>query len=161
MKYIDLKLVREQLDNRLGSLKELAASGMPRQGWIRTIREALGMSSTYLGKKAKLGQPRISRLESAEMTGDLKVSSLQKIAKALGMTFVYGFVPESTMEEMVRKRAEKIVSQRMARLDRTMRLEQQGLSDKDKKKAFQGMVEKLLIENPKDLWRADDEPFMI
>lgn len=153
----DAKLIREQLDDKLSLLQGLAASGMPKQGWIRTIREALGMSSTYLGKRAKLHQSRISRLENAEKQGNLKVSSLQKIGKALGMTFVYGFVPESTMEDVVRKQAEKVVSRRMARLDRTMRLEQQGLSDQEKKKAFQSMVDKLLAEHPKDLWNADNE----
>lgn len=157
MNYMDLKIVREQLDSRLNRLRDFAASGMPKQGWIRTIREALGMSSTHLGKRAKIDQSRISRLESAEKHGDLKVSSLQKIAKALGMKFVYAFVPEESLEEVVRKQAEQIVLKRMARLDRTMRLEQQGLSTEEKKKAFQGMVDKLLAEHPKDLWDAENE----
>lgn len=152
MKYLNIKISREQLDRKLYSLKNLAVSGMPKQGWIRTIREALGMSSAQLGKKAGLGQPRISRLEHAEKTGDLKVSSLQKIANAFGMRFVYGFVPEASLEDMVRKQAEKIVLGRMERLDKTMRLEQQGLSDEEKKKAVEGMVDKLLMENAKDLW---------
>ena len=152
MKYLNIKISREQLDRKLDPLKDFARTGMPRQGWIRTIREALGMSSAQLGKKAGLGQPRISRLENAEKTGDLKVSSLQKIAKAFGMRFVYSFVPEASLEDMVRKQAEKIVFGRMQRLDRTMRLEQQGLSDEEKKKAVSGMVEKLLMENAKELW---------
>ena len=157
MKYLDLKIVREQLDSKLSPLRELAAFGMPKQGWIRTIREALGMSSTHLGKKAKLDQSRISRLENAEKDGNLKVSSLQKIAKALGMKFVYGFVPVAPLEEVVHKQAEKIILKRMTRLDMTMRLEQQGLSDVEKKKAYQDMVEKLLMEHPKDLWDAECE----
>ncbi len=152
-----MKVIRQQLDSKLSPLKDIAASGMPKQGWIRTIREALGMSSTHLGKKAGLDQSRISRLENAEKQGNLKVSSLQKIAKALGMRFVYGFVPETTLEEVVRKQAKKIISQRMTRLDKTMQLEQQGLSDTEKKKAFQNMVDKLLMEHPKDLWDADHE----
>ena len=85
MKYLNMKISREQLDRKLEPLRDLAVSGMPKQGWIRTIRDALGMSSAQLGKKAGLGQPRISRLEHAEKTGDLKVSSLQKIANAFGM----------------------------------------------------------------------------
>ena len=68
------------------------------------------------------------------------------------MKFVYGFVPEVSLEDMVRKQAEKIVLARMERLDRTMRLEQQGLSDEEKKKAVQGMVDKFLMENAKGLW---------
>jgi len=157
MKYFDMRTSREQLDKKLMPLKDLATLGIPKQGWIRTIREALGMSSAQLGKKAGLGQPRISRLEKAEITGNLKVSSFQKIAKAFGMRFIYGFVSDSSLEDMVRKQAEKIVLRRMARLDRTMQLEQQGLSDEEKKKAVEGMIDKFLMENVKGLWDINNE----
>jgi predicted DNA-binding mobile mystery protein A len=157
MKYLNMRISREQLDRKLSPLKDLAISGMPKQGWIRTIREALGMTSGQLAKKAGLGQPRISRLENAEMAGDLKVSSLQKIAKALGMRLVYGFVSEGALEDMVRNQAKKIVLRRMERLDRTMQLEQQGLSDEEKSKAVEDMIDKLLMENAKDLWDVNDE----
>ena len=156
MKYLNMRISREQLDRKLSPLKDLAISGMPKQGWIRTIREALGMSGA-VRKKAGLGQPRISRLENAEITGDLKVSSLQKMAKALGMRFIYGFVSEGSLEEMVRNQAKKIVLRRMERLDRTMQLEQQGLSDEEKGKAVEEMIDKLLMENAKDLWDVNDE----
>ncbi len=157
MRYLDKKVSREQIDKRLAPLKDFSVSGMPDQGWIKTIRQALGMSSAQLAKKAGLGQPRISRLESAEKNGNLKLSSLQKIAKVFGMKFVYGFVPEISLEDMVHKRAEKIVLGRMERLDSTMRLEQQGLSLEDKKKAIEGMIDQLLMEDAKEIWDTGNE----
>ena len=80
MNYWNKKVIREQLDNKIESLR---VSGMPQQGWIRAIREALGLSARQLGKRAGLDQSRISRLENAEKNGNLKVSSLRKIAKGL------------------------------------------------------------------------------
>lgn len=152
MNYWEKKVTREQLDKRLSSLRDFAASGVPQQGWIRTIREALGLSAAQLGKMAGFHQTRISRLEGAEKNGDLKLSSLQKIAKGLNMRFVYGFVPEGSLEAMVRARAEKIALKRLRQLSSTMRLEKQALSDEDKKKALNDMIEKILIDNPKDFW---------
>jgi len=152
MNYWDKKTVRSQLDKKLAYLRDFSASGIPQSGWIKAIREALGLSSVQLGKRAGLDQSRVSRLESAERTGNLKIASLQKIAKGLGMKFVYGFAPEGTLEKMVNARAREIALKRMKRLDDTMRLEKQGLSDEEQKKALEDMVEKILVSQPKDFW---------
>jgi len=150
--YWDKKTVRSQLDKKLAYLRDFSASGVPQSGWIKAIREALGLSSLQLGKRAGLDQSRVSRLESAEKTGNMKIASLQRIAKGLGMRFVYGFVAEGTLEEMVNARAKEIALKRMKRLNYTMRLEKQGLSEEEQKKALADMVEKILVEQPKDFW---------
>ena len=156
MRYWDKKVVREQLDKKLDSLKAFASSGVPKQGWIKTVREALGLSARQLGEKAGIDQSRISRLESAEKDGSLKLSSLQKIAKGLNMRFVYGFVSEDTLEEMVRAQAKKIALKKLKRLNNTMRLEKQGLSSEEQKKALEDMIEQILIDQPKDFWDESD-----
>ncbi|VAW15161.1 hypothetical protein MNBD_BACTEROID05-80 [hydrothermal vent metagenome] len=152
MNYWDKRVVREQLDKRFTILRNFAGLAMPKQGWIKTIREALGLSSSQLGKKVGIDQSRISRLENAEKEGNLKLSSLQKIANGLNMKFVYGFVPKDTLETMVRDQAKRIALKRFEMLDNTMRLEKQALSDEDKKKALDDMIEKILIEQSKDFW---------
>ena len=114
--------------------------------------DVLGLSARQLGKKAGFDQSRISRLENAEKNGNLKVSSLQKIAKGLNMRFVYGFVPEESLEQMVRAQAERIALKRLKTLNITMRLEKQGLSSEEQKKALKDMIEKILVEQPKDFW---------
>ena len=157
MNYWDKKTVRGQLDKKLAYLRDFSACGIPQSGWIRAIREALGLSSLQLGKRAGLDQSRVSRLESAEKTGNLKIASLQKIARGLGMRFVYGFVAEGTLEEMVNARAKEIALKRMKRLNDTMRLEKQGLSQEEQKKALDDMIEKILVEQPKDFWDNNND----
>ena len=152
MNYWNKKVAREQLDNKIRPLRSLEASGMPQQGWIRTIREALGLSARQLGKRGGFDQSRISRLENAEKNGNLKVSSLQKIAKGLNMRFVYGFVPEGSLEEMVTAQAKKVALKRLKTLNATMRLEKQGLSNEEQKKALDDMIARISIEQPKDFW---------
>jgi predicted DNA-binding mobile mystery protein A len=151
MTYWDRKLIREQLDGKLNSLKGLASQA-PERGWIRVIREALGISSQQLAKRIGFNQSRISRLEKAEPKGDLKLSSLKKIADALDMNLVYGFVPKESLESLVQKQARKVALKRMRKLNHTMRLEKQELSDEEKEKALENMIQKILIEEPKDLW---------
>ncbi|MBI5415956.1 MAG: mobile mystery protein A [Candidatus Omnitrophica bacterium] len=160
MNYWDKKVIREQLDKKLAFLKHFASSGVPLQGWIKAIREALGLSASQLGKRAGIDQSRISRLENAEKNGDLKLSSLQKIAKALNMKFVYGFVPdgtEDTLETMVRNQAKRIALRRIETLDHTMQLEKQALSVEEQKKALNDMIVKILVDPPKDFWDRDGE----
>ncbi|HBR14819.1 MAG TPA: mobile mystery protein A [Candidatus Omnitrophica bacterium] len=157
MNYWDAKVIREQLDRKLESLKDFATSGMPKQGWIRTIRDAVGLSARQLGEKAGIDQSRISRLENAEKDGSLKLSSLQKIAQGLNMRFVYGFVAEDSLEQMVRAQAKKIALKRLKQLNATMRLEKQGIPEEEQQKVLGDMVEKILIDQPKDFWDATDE----
>jgi predicted DNA-binding mobile mystery protein A len=152
MEYWDKKLIREQLDKKLKKLAVLLSPEMPERGWIKLIREALGMSGEELGKRVGLNQSRISRLESAELSGDLKLSTLRKVADGLNMKFVYGFVPKDGLENMVREQAKKIAQERMAKATHTMLLEAQELSDEEKARMFDDLVYKILIEQPKDFW---------
>ncbi|MFP4472867.1 MAG: mobile mystery protein A [Candidatus Omnitrophota bacterium] len=152
MAYWDMRLIRRQVQEKIAVLKKFSDMGMPEKGWIKTIRESLGMTTGEMAGKTGLDQSRISRLEKAEPSGRLTVSSLQKIAKGLGMRFVYGFVGEKTLEQMVRDQAQKIARKRMKRLDNTMALEEQGLSDTDKQAALKDMVDKIMMERPKDFW---------
>lgn len=149
MTYWDKKLVREQLDRKLRVHLDPLFS---EKGWIKLIREALGMSTKQLAKRAGIDQSRVSRLENAEIEGDLQLSSLRKIAEALDMQLVYGFVPKTSLQDMVEKQAERIAFKRMKRVNHTMKLEEQELSNEEKASAFKDLVQKILIEDPKDFW---------
>ncbi len=152
MNYWDKKLVREQLDSKIAPLKDFASTGLSNIGWIKTIREALGMTSSQLAVRAGLSQSRISHIEKAETDGNIKLSTMQNIARSLGVEFVYGFVPKDTLEAMVREQARKIALERMKRLSHTMSLELQELSPKNKESALKDMIDKILIDEPKDFW---------
>lgn len=152
MDYWDKKLIREQLDVKLEKLSPLASADLPSRGWIKLIRDALGMTASSLAKKAGLNQSRVSRLENAELDGDLKLSSLRKMAEALDMRFVYGFVPKTSLEKMVQEQAGKLAMQRLAQVSHTMKLEAQELSGEEEKKVLNDLIQKILIDQPKDFW---------
>jgi predicted DNA-binding mobile mystery protein A len=152
MSYWDKKLVREQLDKQLLGLNKFSKT--PPGGWIKTLREALGMTTIQLAKRIKVDPSRISRMEQAEIDQNLKLSTMEKLADGLGMKFVYGFVPKDSLENTVRSQARKLALKRMERLDHTMRLELQNLSKEEKEKAINDMVDRILIEGDKELWES-------
>jgi len=78
MNYWDKKLIREQLDKKLSKLRPLLNMPVPKGGWVKTIRKALGMSTYELAKRTDLDQSRISRIESAEAKQEIKLSTLKK-----------------------------------------------------------------------------------
>ena len=134
MNHWDKLLVREQLDKKL--VKFRSTPPLPSNGWIKTIREALGMTTAQLAKRVGVNQPRITHMEQAEPEENLKLSTMNKVAEGLGMKFVYGFVPKESLENTVRSQARKLALSRMERLDHTMRLELQNLSEPEKEKAI-------------------------
>ena len=152
MDYWDKKLIRKQLDKKLEKLKPLLKMAVPSGGWINAIREGLGMTLEDLGSRVDLDRARVYRIEQAEVKGDVKLSTLKKMADGLGLTFVYGFVPEQDLETIVRQQALKIAKKRMNRIDHSMKLESQGVSGEEQEEALNDLVDKLLIEKPKNFW---------
>lgn len=153
MNYWDKKLLREQLDNKLSKLKEFSIQGLTSIGWIKTIREALGMTSKDLASRVGVNQSRIIHMEQAEADGNLKISTMKKIADALEMDFVYALVPRTSLNDMVRDQARLLALKKMERLNHTMRLEMQELSSEEKERALKDMIDKILIDEIKDFWR--------
>jgi predicted DNA-binding mobile mystery protein A len=143
----------EQLDKRFAKLKPLTNEAVrPSRGWIRAIREALGMTTGQLAKRLGVHQPRIIELERGEATGNITVKSLERAAEALGCRLVYAFVPEEPLADTIRKRASVIADQQLASVEHTMRLEAQSVNDKVvHRDAHQQLVEKLL-RRPARLW---------
>ena len=146
------KLVREQLDTTLKHLEPLKTLVRPGKGWIRAIRNALGMTGEQLASRLNVNKQRVSRIEQDEKLGKVKLETLRNVAEALDCVFVYGFVPRYSLEQTVRNQAGVVAKKRMARSNQTMRLEEQELSEKEKEKALEGLIEDIMNEMPKSLW---------
>jgi predicted DNA-binding mobile mystery protein A len=146
----------DQLDRRFAELKPLArAAARPARGWIRAIREALGMTTGQLAKRMNARQPRIIELERGEVSGNITVQSLERAAEALGCRFVYALVPVKPLSETVQERAAQVAEKQLASVEQTMRLEAQGVNDKKlRQEARQHLIQELL-RRPARLW---DEP---
>jgi predicted DNA-binding mobile mystery protein A len=95
---------RLSLDQRLVGLD--AQIGLrPASGWIRTLRDALGMSAFELGLRMGVTQPRASQIERAEVHGSITLSTLERAAEALNCRLHYVLVPDEPLDRMVRRQA--------------------------------------------------------
>ena len=63
------QIARRQLDATLAKFGEAGSVQLPAKGWIRAVREALGMSGTQLARRLQVSQPRVFKLEQGEPSG--------------------------------------------------------------------------------------------
>jgi predicted DNA-binding mobile mystery protein A len=152
MKAKHKKLAREQLDTTLKRFESLKTLVPPRRGWIRAIRDALGMTGEQLSIRLNVNKQRVSRIEQDEKLGKVNLETLRRVAEAMDCIFVYGFVPRDSIEQTVRNQARLVAKKRTARSNQTMRLEKQELSEKEKEKALRYLIEDITNTMPKSLW---------
>lgn len=150
MKHRKLKRARKQLDETL-RVFAAATAARPVRGWIRAIRDALGMNMRQLADRLGVGQSRIVKIEQDELSGALTIKTLEKVADKLDCVFVYGFAPRTSLENTVKKQAAGIAQERMSRISHHMYLEAQELTHHHSKAAFESMMEEIL-ESPSRLW---------
>jgi predicted DNA-binding mobile mystery protein A len=140
------------LDSRFAALRPLLKTQRPPKGWLRAIRDALGMTTKQFGRRLGVSQPRIVELEQSEVSGGVTLNTLQRAAEALGCRFVYALVPEKPLAETVRERAELVARQRQAAVEHTMRLEDQSVKGKAASNDLHRQFIEELLRRPARLW---------
>ena len=150
------KLVQAQLDETLKQFSTLAGVNRPLKGWIRAIRDALGMNNRQLAQRLGVGNSRIPRIEQDEITGGLTLKTMNRVADELDCIFVYGFVPRTSLRETIRNQAESLAKKRFKKLMHTMELEDQGLSSNENKKVLDSLVEEIINSSSATLWEDID-----
>jgi len=141
-----MKSAIRQLDRRFRAFREVAGQPRPPKGWVRAIRDALGMTS------AQIAQPSAVELEQAEREKRITLQTLERAAEALGCRLVYVLIPEKPLEETLNERARLVAAKKMASVEHTMRLEDQAVRRKGE--AERKLVDTLLAK-PARLW---DDP---
>lgn len=144
-------LARKQLERRFAPLREMSFAVPPR-GWIKAIREALGMTARQLAARMGTSVSRIPVIEKAEVSGSTTIKTLRQAAEAMNCTFVYAFVPTKPLDDILRDRARQKASKDIARLDHTMRLENQALLKADLDDEQRRMIELILSGSLRGLW---------
>ena len=144
-------LARKNLDRRLSKLNHEAVA-MPPFGWVRAIREALGMSPQKLADRLGVSRPRVNAIEKAEMTGSTTIKTLREAAEAMNCKFVYAIVPISTLDDILRDQAAKKADVELARHHHTMRLENQAMDKRDLVAERERLTLEILVGSPRRLW---------
>jgi len=147
------KLQFQQLNEKMDQLNGMQHVIVPPIGWIKAIRNCIGMSMEQLGKKLSITKQGVMDIEKREKEGAVTIKSMQELAKALDLKFVYGFVPNAgSLEQMIENRALEIATKIVERTSTTMKLEDQANSKKRIENAIKERSSEIINKTPKILW---------
>ena len=149
---MDKTTARKALDSKIASLPPLQKMQRPHKGWIRAVKEALGMSSKQLAARLGVSPPRITALEKSEVDETVTLASLRRAAEALDCALVYSFVPKGSFEEVLQTRARRIAADIIGKVDHTMRLEAQNLQSDKLNEEIENLAAQILREQHKIIW---------
>ncbi|HLC07545.1 MAG TPA: mobile mystery protein A [Candidatus Babeliales bacterium] len=150
------KLMRKQVQESLNDFLMLAQKPIPPKGWIRTIRDALGMSSSVLAKRLNCNRANVTLMEQREKKGSISLETLEQVAKALDCKLIYCLVPIESLDKTLEKQARLVARKRVKAINHSMKLEQQGLNQKQLQQQEDDLVKELLQSDPKNLWNNDE-----
>jgi predicted DNA-binding mobile mystery protein A len=143
---------RETIDEIVPHVSLLAR---PPEGWLRTVRKALGMSGAQLARRMGVTRARVAAAERAELDHSATLRSMQAAAAAMGCKFVYAIVPDESIENLVAARAREKASAFVKTASQHMALEDQALPPAKIQQSMDRLTRELMHEMPRNLWDDD------
>jgi predicted DNA-binding mobile mystery protein A len=141
---------RRRLDERLLALKPEERFRVPPKGWIRAIRDAIGMTGVQFAKRLHVRPQSVEALEKSEADGAIQLKTLRRAAEALDCTLVYALVPNTSLDGAVQARAREIAVRDLGRVAHTMKLEAQETGDANLEARIEAYIRDVLKE--RDIW---------
>jgi predicted DNA-binding mobile mystery protein A len=145
-----------QTDSRIKAWRRLKSDAPPREGWIRSIRSAIGMTTSQLARRMGVTRQAIVDLEKREAHGNITIAALRRAADALDSDLIYAVVPRSDLREMVKRQAWMRASKQLNRVAHTMHLEAQGVSREEHEQQIAERADRLLRTWSPTLWEVDE-----
>jgi predicted DNA-binding mobile mystery protein A len=149
--FAELKL--RQLDATLGRWRAADLPARPPSGWLKAIREALGMTATHQAKTLGVSTSTVTRLEISEAEDTISLGTLRRAAEVLGCELQYALVPKKTLADTLEARATALARQQMAAISHSMALEAQSTSRETVEAQTRALAESLLKGSRRVLWR--------
>jgi predicted DNA-binding mobile mystery protein A len=144
-------LPMQQLDKTLSPWRSVPPF-RPSGGWLRAVRQALGMTTRQLAKSVGVTQAAVVDAERTEAKGDITLATLQRYAAALDCDLRYALVPKRPLEEVVEERADRIARDQVSRVRHSMALEDQLTSKEHLEREIADLRRKLLEGKRSRLW---------
>jgi predicted DNA-binding mobile mystery protein A len=120
---------------------------------VRLIREALGMTQAQLAKRCGIRQNMIARIESDLMI-DLRLSTVQKLARGLNCRFLSRLVPEEEIGKVLDQKSLEAARKLIGISKSTAGLEKQMPEDRYIEEQVREMQFKIREKRPSSLWRT-------
>ncbi|PWQ97295.1 mobile mystery protein A [Leucothrix arctica] len=146
-------LKRQQTEKSLEIWRSTQLSRTPNQGWVRTIREALGMTVDSLAVRLGITPTGVRKVENSEAANTITLKSLMKAAEALDCELRYSLVPKYSLEEMRDRQATRKAKEQIQSIGHSMKLEDQEVDSASQKLLLEELKKSLLEGNGKELWK--------
>lgn len=143
------KIKAKQIEQELIALSRIVR---PKIGWIKTIRETLGMNTRQLGERCRVTSERIIKIETDEVNGRTTLATLEKVANAMNCRLVYALVPDDELIKTIEKAAQDKAESQLRHISHTMSLEDQKVSESALKEQIKILKEELIKGNIKKVW---------
>lgn len=145
-----LQRARHNLDQKLQAFQPAGQHRPPVKGWIRALRDSLGLSAAQLGNRLGVRSQSIDDLEKSEAAGTISLDALARIGRAMDCTLVYALVPNTSLEALVQRRAEAMAMAAISGVAHTMALEDQQVSGPQAQQVMDYIEDHI---SERDLWR--------
>lgn len=129
----------------------MKAGKVPRTGWVREIRNALGLSQSQLAARAGVSRATVQQMELAEAQRRITLASLDKLAAAMGCQVALVIVPKAGSLEDLRRR--QATAKAEAILHERTRDNKHPPRPADLERRKQQLVTRLLRGSRRRLWR--------
>lgn len=135
--------------------QQLGSSQIPSEGWITTLRKALGMSGAEVAVRMDVSRNAVYQAERNERDGAITINQMRKLADAMGGRFVYAIIPEGSIEDVIHAQARRKAEARIRRASSHMALEKQSLPSAQTKQRIEELADELARDMPSDFWELE------
>ena len=153
IEYIVLKQYQEKVNQAVQQFGGNSLS-VP-EGWLRTVRKALGMSGPQLAKRLGVTKWQVSKTEKGEVAGSVTLKTMNNMAEALNCRFVYAVIPEKEIEQVIKDQAIKKAKAQVKDASTHMALEAQALSKEKLNAEIARIASQIMGRMPSDLWNDE------
>ncbi|MBK9352203.1 MAG: mobile mystery protein A [Sulfuritalea sp.] len=151
------ELQLRQLDASLNRWRSADLPPRPPSGWVKAIRESLGMAAAHLAARLGVTTSTVTRLETSEADDTISLGTLRRAAEALGCELRYALIPKQSLADTLESRAMSLARQQMAAVSHSMALEAQSTSRATVELQTRALAEELLKGSRRALWRESSE----
>lgn len=146
---------REAIAAETRAFPRMKPAAVPRSGWIRTIRDALGISQSQIAARVGVSRATVQQWERAEARRRITVHSLDQVAAAMGCTVALAIVPKVGTLDDVRRRQARAKAIAIVRKEDALPDDPDAVTDLTpaQRRRVDRIVARLLRGSPRRLWK--------
>jgi predicted DNA-binding mobile mystery protein A len=148
-----MKLIIKQLDFYFTNISNIKNIQIPREGWVKTVRQAIDMSTSQLAKRLQITRQSVTEIEQREAEGSITLKTLREVAEVMDLQLFYVLIPkDGTLEMLIERKAKELATEIVMRTSQSMKLENQENSKKRIKEAIKERTERIKLQSLKIVW---------